>query len=131
MPDLDTADGGVGRPLDAAEAEVLARLLDLVVPYPPQPDGPVVTDTVAYVQGRLATRDSAWTAPLRAALATAAGREAQWLATAETESTELFERLRTWAWDGFLAHPRWGVNRGGLGWAHFGWAGPPRDREAS
>ncbi|MFG1779523.1 hypothetical protein ACGFIR_25090 [Micromonospora sp. NPDC049051] len=129
QPDVEAGrpDGG---PLDAAESAVLARLLDRVLPYPPQPGGPVVADTVAYVQRRLTAEDCAWAAALRAALTAASGREEQWLATAETESGELFERLRAWAWDGFLAHPRWGVNRGGLGWAYFGWAGPPRERES-
>ncbi|MFC0862315.1 hypothetical protein ACFHYQ_08400 [Sphaerimonospora cavernae] len=122
----DLADG----PLDVAESEALARLLDLLVPYPSQPGGPIVGDTVVFVRRRLAAEDAAWLVPLRAGLAAAAGREEQWLAAAENQSGELFEQLRAWAWDGFLAHPRWGVNRGGLGWTYFGWAGPPRERES-
>ncbi len=112
---------------------MLQTLLELIVPYPAQPGGPVAPDTVGLVQRRLAAEDAAWVEPLRAGVAVAAGREAAWLAgaaEAQDESGELFAQLRGWAWDGFLADPRWGVNRGGLGWSYFGWNGSPRARES-
>ena len=118
--------------LSSAELVVLGELLAGVLPYPPDENGPQVSDTVAFVQRRLGAEDAAWAAPLRAGLADAAGREQDWLAQAAyavDQSAVLFAQLRGWAWDGFLADPRWGVNRGGRGWAHFGWAGSPRSRE--
>ena len=123
----------VPRPLDARQAAVLQTLLELIVPYPAQPGGPVAPDTVGLVQRRLAAEDAAWVEPLRAGVAVAAGREAAWLAAPprrRTNRVSCSRSSRGWAWDGFLADPRWGVNRGGLGWSYFGWNGSPRARES-
>lgn len=126
-PGLSTSASG-----DAAIA-TLELLLDAVVPYPDLVGGPTAADTAQYVLGRLEREDAALRPSLDHLLEGVAGREQAWVAAVADDPGHpehgLFEALRGWAWDGFLADPRWGVNRGGLGWAHVGWAGPPRRRE--
>ncbi len=120
--------------LDARHLQTLRRLLERVLPYPAIPDGPTVSDTVAYVLRRLEHEDRALFGPLEQLLERTAGSEDDWLqaaaSTPQYPDRGVFEALRGWAWDGFLADPRWGVNRGGRGWTHLGWGGPPRRREA-
>lgn len=124
-----------GRPtlpelLDAGQVRALQVLLDGVLPYPPIEGGPTVQDTVAFVLRRLEHEDRAVFGPLEAVLTRITGREHDWLeATASSPQhpdRAVFDALRGWAWDGFLADPRWGVNRGGLGWSYVGWPGAAR-----
>lgn len=118
---------------DDPATATLELLLDEVVPYPAIPDGPAAADTAQYVRRRLEREDAPLRAPLGHLLATVRGRERAWVAAVADDPDhpdhDLFVALRGWAWDGFLADPRWGVNQGGLGWTHVGWAGPPRRRE--
>lgn len=119
--------------LDDDQVGVLRTLLEVVLPYPPIPGGPQLDDTVAYVLRRLEREDRHLLEPLEELLPRLAGEEAAWVAevaaSPEQDDHQVFQALRGWAWDGFLADPRWGVNRAGLGWVHLGWAGPPRTRE--
>ena len=96
----------VPRPLDARQAAVLQTLLELIVPYPAQPGGPVAPDTVGLVQRRLAAEDAAWVEPLRAGVAVAAGREAAWLAGAAEAQDESGGAVRAAAWLGLGRLPR-------------------------
>lgn len=124
---------GTAAPLDDGQAVILGRLLDAVVPYPEIPGGPTVADTVRYVCGRLVGPDAELRTALTELIGRVGGREAAWVAEVaaapDDADNTLLEALRGWAWDGFLADPKWGVNRGGLGWVHVGSAGPPRRRE--
>lgn len=118
--------------LSPDEAGGLRELLVTVLPYPALDGGPDVEDTVAYVRVAIARPgQTQLSAELRRGLAQARGRAADWVAAAAAPGSpdhQLFQELLGWAWDGFLADPRWVVDRAGLGWAHLGWPGPPQDR---
>lgn len=51
-----------------------------------------------------------------------------WSADRSDPQWQLFRRVRSWAWEGFLCEPRHGGNRGQAGWTRFGIAGPPQPR---
>jgi hypothetical protein len=81
------------------------------------------------VRGRLAGADRGWRDALVDWLASAAGREADAVAELAAAGSgdpegELFMRLRSWAWEGYLCDPMRGGNRDGAGWARFGWSPP-------
>jgi hypothetical protein len=119
--------------LDAVQAEILDAVLAVLLP---STSGPGATEARAgdYVRGRLAGPDQRWLDPLAHWLPTAAGREADAVAELAAAGTgdpggELFARLRSWAWEGYLCDPLRGGNRDGVGWACFGWS-PPDGRRA-
>ena len=123
------------RALDGSESTTLDAVLAVVLP---STSGPGATEAGAgdYVRSRLAGRDGQWLEKLRPWLRAAAGREheavAAWAdAPSDDPAGEVFERLRSWAWEGFLCDPARGGNQDQVGWRRFEWAPPAARTVAS
>ncbi len=119
------------RDLDDRESTTLDAVLAVLLP---STSGAGATEAGAgdYVRSRLAGPDGQWLEKLRPWLRAAAGREqeavAGWADAARDDPAgEVFEQLRSWAWEGFLCDPARGGNRDQVGWRRFGWA-PPAGR---
>ncbi len=119
--------------LDDVESKTLDEVLAVLVP---STYGPGATEAGAgdYVRSRLAGPEARWLEKLRPWLRAAAGREqeaiADWAdAASDDPAGEVFEQLRSWAWEGFLCDPAHGGNTDGVGWRRFGWT-PPAGRTA-
>jgi len=122
----------VGEVLTPVERVVLAALLEVVLPSTSGP-GAREAHAVDYVARRLAGRDDEWLVRVRAAVVAAAGDEDGFVARAAADDgpdRELFRRLRSWAWEGFLCDPTRGGNDRGVGWHRFGADGHPKGRRA-
>jgi len=116
------------------ELDVLGQLLACVLPSSSGP-GAAEARAIDYVAARLPAEDPAVVAALRDGIsrAEAAGLDAEgtiraWSADRSAPPWQLFRRVRSWAWEGFLCEPRHGGNRGQVGWTRFGIAGPPQPR---
>jgi hypothetical protein len=116
------------------ELDMLDQLLACVLP---STSGPGATEARAidYVAARLSTETTEALVALREGLrhAEAAGLDAEetlhaWSADRSSPQWQLFRRVRSWAWEGFLCEPRHGGNRGQVGWTRFGVVGPPQPR---
>jgi Gluconate 2-dehydrogenase subunit 3 len=113
---------------------VLEQLLARVLPSSSGP-GADEARAIDYVRARLATENPELVAALRDGIgrAEAAGLDADgmlraWSADRTVPQWQLFRRVRSWAWEGFLCEPRHGGNRGRVGWTRFGITGPPQPR---
>lgn len=116
------------------EFDMLERLLACVLPSS-SGAGADEARAIDYVRARIATENPEFVAALRDGLgrAEAAGLDADgtlraWSADRTVPQWQLFRRVRSWAWEGFLCEPRHGGNRGGVGWTRFGITGPPQPR---
>jgi hypothetical protein len=119
------------RVLSGPESETLDAVLAVLLP---STSGPGAAEAGAgdYVRSRLAGPDARWLEKLRPWLGMAAGRErdaiADWAGAADDDPAgEVFEQLRSWAWEGFLGDPAHGGNKDQVGWSRFEWA-PPAGR---
>lgn len=116
------------------ELDILDQLLACVLP---STSGPGATEARAidYVAARLSTETPDTLVALREGIgdAEAAGLDAEetlhaWSADRSSPQWQLFRRVRSWAWEGFLCEPRHGGNQGQVGWTRFGIVGPPQPR---